>query len=210
MEETPAALRLRSDEGLGHGAGMRKPRIDHQVIDACKVGDRDAFKSLFQAYKDTVYSMALHFCGNETSAHDITQQVFLKLFTKIDQFRHDSEFTTWLYRIVANTCIDEQRSSKRFVPFDSEGQMNSLKVRSSQEDAYIRRQVAASVRDAIGELKPKLRITMVLKYVEDLSYDEIAAALGCSAGTVASRLNRGHKILARKLAHLRSGVVSEE
>ena len=78
-----------------------------------------------------------------------------------------------------------------------------MKTRGSQEDAYQRRQMAATVRAAISELSPKLRLPILLKYVAGLSYDEIAAALNCSIGTVSSRLNRGHKALATRLAHLR-------
>ena len=96
---------------------MREREIDAQTIEACKRGDRVAFQQLFEAYKDKVYSIAFHFCGDEAMASDAAQQVFLKLFSAIAQFRHDSEFTTWLYRIVANACIDEQRKRRRFVPF---------------------------------------------------------------------------------------------
>ena len=79
-----------------------------------------------------------------------------------------------------------------------------------QERAYERRQVADSVRQAIAELSPKLRLPILLKYVEGLSYDEIAETLGCSIGTVSSRLNRGHKALAQKLGHLRGEFLSGE
>ena len=177
------------------------------LIEACKQGDRSAFHSLFEVYKDKVYSIAYHYSGEEAMARDITQQVFLKLFTIISQFRADSEFSTWLYRITANACIDEQRKRRRFVPFSPEIEVSKMSAKGSQEETYQRRQVADSVQIAIRELSPKLRLPILLKYVEGLSYDEIAEALGCSIGTVSSRLNRGHKMLAEKLGHLRSEIV---
>jgi RNA polymerase sigma-70 factor (ECF subfamily) len=179
------------------------------IIEACKRGDREAFHLLFEAYKDRVYSIALHYGSDPAMAHDITQQVFLKLFTTIDQFRQDSEFGTWLYRIVANACVDEQRKRKRFVPFSPEVEVKDSGAQS-QDRALHRRQLAESVREAIAELSPKLRMPILLKYVEGLSYDEIAHALDCSIGTVSSRLNRGHKLLASKLGHLRGEFMAGE
>lgn len=208
-EERGTESRLMSEK-LEPATGMSESEVDGRVIEACRRGEEGAFEALFVAYKDRVYSIALHFCADESMAKDISQQVFLKLFRRIGQFRQEAGFATWLYRIVANTCIDEQRSRRRLVPLDPETGAARMRTRGSQEEAYLKQQVTDSVRLAVGELKPKLRMTMLLKYVEGMSYDEIAAALGCSAGTVASRLNRGHKILARKLAHLRGTVTSEE
>jgi RNA polymerase sigma-70 factor (ECF subfamily) len=180
------------------------------IIEACKAGDRQAFHTLFESYKDRVYSIAFHFSGEDSLAKDITQQVFLKLFTSISQFRYDSEFTTWLYRIVANACVDEQRKNRRFVPFTQGIEVKNLMVRGSQEESFAKRQVSDSVRTAISGLSPKLRLPILLKYIEGLSYEEIAETLGCSIGTVSSRLNRGHKALARKLEHLRGSIMSGE
>lgn len=180
------------------------------LIAACQSGSRQAFHTLFETYKDRVYSIALHFSGEEAMAKDISQQVFLKLFTSIGQFRFDSEFSTWLYRVVANACVDEQRKRRRFVPLAEGKEMPEMSVKSSQEESFIRRQLAVSVRSAIAELSPKLRLPILLKYVEGLSYEEIASALGCSVGTVSSRLNRGHKALAQKLQYLREIGLQEE
>ena len=187
---------------------MDEGEKEADIIEACKQGDRGAFHLLFEAYKDKVYSIALHYSNDEAMARDVMQQVFLKLFTTISQFRKDSEFTTWLYRIVANACIDEQRKRKRFVQFSPEIEAGGMSSKGSQEESYHRKQVAESVRVAIAELTPKLRLPVLLKYVEGLSYEEIAAALGCSVGTVSSRLNRGHKMLAHKLGHLRGEIAA--
>src|SRR5215831_15674442 len=173
---------------------MRNHHIDGPTIEACQRGDSDAFRLVFEAYKDRVYSIALcFFDGNEATAKDITQDVFLKLMTTISQFQNRSEFSTWLYRLVTNACLDRKRSDRR-----------------SLEHKYIQRELESSVRKVIAGMKPKLRITILFKYFEDLSYEEIAKMLGCSAGTVASRLNRAHRILARKLAYLRGALASGE
>jgi len=182
---------------------------DTRVVESCQQGDRESFRLLFETHKDKVYSIALYFFGgDEALAGDITQQVFLKLFTRIGQFRHQAEFTTWLYRLTTNTCIDEQRKRRRFQPFPEslpEAKVNAL---PAAEARFRRLEVADSVRVAIAALKPKLRIAILLKYFEELSYEEIAQVLDCSKGTVASRLNRGHRILAQRLGHLRADVLN--
>jgi len=178
--------------------------IDGQTIAACQRGNRDALRLLFEAYKDRVYSIAIYSMGGDRSAAaDVTQQVFVKLMTRIEQFRGNSEFTTWLYRLVVNTCLDERRKQRRFVPLAEFGLTKTGRPQISQARTYARRELAEHVQAAIAELKPKLRWPILLKYVEGFSYEEIAAVLGCSKGTVASRLNRGHKALAKRLGHLR-------
>jgi RNA polymerase sigma-70 factor (ECF subfamily) len=187
---------------------MTQQTVDERVIEACQQGDREAFRLLFEAYKDRVFSIAVYsFGGDDAAAGDVMQQVFLKLMTTITQFRGNSEFTTWLYRLVVNTCIDEQRRRRRFLPFGESDPVSRMEDRRPQEKHYARLEIADSVKAAIGELKPKFRLPILLKYVEDLSYGEIAQVMGCSKGTVASRLNRGHKALAKRLAHLRGQVV---
>ncbi len=200
-------------------AAMSTQSSETRLIEACQKGDREAFRQLFDAYKDRVWTIALHFIGDETAARDIAQQVFLKLFTTIGQFRHDANFSTWLYRLVANACLDERRRQRRFLSLDffragderdeDEIEMEIEDLRQTlrpQEEMFSRMEVSREVKAAVAELKPKLRIAILLKYFEELSYEEIAEALGCSTGTVASRLNRGHKALAQKLAHLREQV----
>jgi RNA polymerase sigma-70 factor (ECF subfamily) len=188
-------------------AVMAEQIMNGRVIDACQRGDRDAFRILFETYKDRVYSIAVYSIGGDTSlADDITQQIFLKLFTAIKQFRGESEFTTWLYRLVVNACMDERRRRKRLLPFGDMFAMKHPAEKKPQEKQYAKTEVAEAVRVAIGHLKPKFRLPILLKYVEGLSYEEIADVMGCSKGTVASRLNRGHGQLAKQLSHLRGHV----
>jgi RNA polymerase sigma-70 factor, ECF subfamily len=190
---------------------MAEQKVDERVIKDCQLGDREAFRLLFEAYKDRVFSIAVYsFDGDRAAAGDATQQIFLKLMTSIGQFRGESQFSTWLHRLVVNTCIDEQRRRKRHFNLEETVMSDTTDERKPPERRYERKELADSVKAAISELKPKFRMPVLLKYVEGLSYEEIADALGCSKGTVASRLNRGHKELARRLAHLRDEVVLGE
>ena len=180
-----------------------KESTDSRTIAACQQGDREALRVLFEKYKDRVYSIALYsLSGDEMAAGDATQQVFLKLMTRIGQFRGDAEFATWLYRLVVNTCHDEHRKQRRFVAL-ADSFLQTSAGGESPRASYARKELAGRVQIAVAELKPKLRWPILLKYVEGLSYEEIAKVLNCSKGTVASRLNRAHKALAKRLRHLR-------
>lgn len=183
--------------------------IDARIVRACQSGDREAFRLLFEAYKDRVFSIACYSLGDEAAADDVTQQIFVKLITRIGQFRGESEFSTWLYRLVINTCLDERRKRRHFLPVADFDKVSNTTNQKTPETGYARREVADSVRQAIGGLKPKMRLPILLKYIEGLSYEEIGKVLGCSKGTVASRLNRAHKALAKQLAHLRDEFASE-
>jgi RNA polymerase sigma-70 factor (ECF subfamily) len=174
--------------------------LSREIIESCRLGDRDAFRALYDLYKDRIYSISLHFChGDAGVASDITQQVFLKLMTSIRQFRGDAEFSTWLYRLVVNTCMDAARSRKPDSVITGRSHLEACAAPGSQEEDYARAQISHSVRAAVSALPPKFRIAVLLRYFEDLSYEQMAKAMHCSMGTVASRLSRGHKILAERL-----------
>lgn len=173
------------------------------LVAQVRSGDRGAMRSLYVEHQRKVYSIALNYFGGDVSkAEDVTQAVFLKIFTKIS-FRGDSEFTTWLYRMTVNACIDETRKSRRWFGLSDWFSDD----RSPSMDESIRSvEIGEQVQRAITSLKPEYRLPIVLKYVEGLSYQQIADVLGCSIGTVSSRLNRAHKILGEKLGHLRGEV----
>jgi RNA polymerase sigma-70 factor (ECF subfamily) len=177
--------------------------ISAEIIECCQRGDRDAFRALYEVYKDKVYSMALYFFhGDSAAAGDATQQVFLRLMTNIAKFRGESDFATWLYRLVVNVCLDGARRDTGH-RMASEMQMATLAGPDSPEEDVARDEVGTAVRVAISSLPPKLRLPVLLRYFDDLSYGQMAEALSCSIGTVASRLSRSHRMLAEKLGALR-------
>jgi RNA polymerase sigma-70 factor (ECF subfamily) len=186
--------------------GMGGGDVSPEILEACRRGDREAFRALYEAHKDRVYSIAFHFFhADADAAAEVTQQVFLKLMRDVTRFRGDSAFSTWLYRLVVNACVDRSRSLRHEAAAQSPAVLETLPATGvSHEDIFARHQVAASVQQAIASLPAKLRVAILLRYFEDLSYAEIASALNCSIGTVASRLNRGHRLLARTLRPVRA------
>lgn len=176
---------------------------DREVIEACQRGECDAFRLLFETYQDRVYSIALRYCGNPAAAMDIAQDTFLKLLASIGEFRGSASFETWLYRIVVNRCLDDQRRARRLLPLLEEIWDAVRAPRESALQELLREEMAHDVQRVVAGLAPEQRIVVVLRYTEGLAYEQISEILGCSAGTVASRLNRAHKILERKLSHLR-------
>jgi RNA polymerase sigma-70 factor (ECF subfamily) len=176
-------------------------RSEPELIEACRRGERDAFRELFELHRDRVYSIALRYSGDESAAMDIAQDTFVKLFASLPAFRGDAAFQTWIYRLVVNSCFDYKRRARRLAPL-TDGFLATLRASADALGDLLRREVRGSVRSAIERLSPPLRMVIVLRYTEGLSYEEIADALNCSQGTVASRLNRAHKALESKLAHL--------
>lgn len=187
-------------------------RIDRRVIESGRRGDREALRLIFDQYKDQVYSTALYyFRGEEAAARDVTQKVFLAVLTRLEAFRGASELSTWLYRVTLNACVDEHRKQRRYRPIEEDRERHERPSAADPPDSSMEKEEERlAIRSAVASLNPKIKAAVLLRYFSDLSYEEMAEALGCSAGTVASRLNRGHRILARKLGHLRPGRPPEE
>lgn len=175
---------------------------ERELVAACQRGDRDAFRAVFELHQDRVYSIALRFAGDPAAAMDIAQDTFLKLFSCIRDFRGQSTLDTFLYRLVVNSCLDRRRKDWRLLPLVDEWAATLLARESSPTDELLRNEAAHAVRSAVEKLAPELRMSIVLRYTEELAYEQIAEVMGCSVGTVASRLNRAHKVLERRLGHL--------
>jgi len=177
--------------------------ITPDVLEACRRGDRNAFRLVYETYKDTVYSMALYFFrGDAATAADVTQQVFLRLMNKIGQFKGQSEFSTWLHRMVNNACVDRTRGAWQRAKMADPAELETRAVEPRHDVDLERHERARVIQAALAGLTPKIRMAIVLRYFEDLSYGEMASVLNCSIGTVASRLSKGHAILGQRLAAL--------
>lgn len=175
---------------------------DRELVEGCRRGEREAFRVLFETYKDKIYSIALRFSGDQALAMDIAQDTFLKLYSSIADFRGDSQFSTWVYRLVVNSCLDHKRRSWRMIPIADE-LLAVMRAPGDALNAVIRTQMSERVQRAVEKLPEEQRIVVVLRYTEGLAYEQIAEVIGCSMGTVASRLNRAHRALERRLANLK-------
>jgi RNA polymerase sigma-70 factor (ECF subfamily) len=204
--QTGARLNDSGDVTCGEVIVQQKPdpliEAASDLIDACRRGEIVAQYDLFRIYKDRVFSVAMYLCKDAADAKEVTQDVFIKAFANLGEFRGTSKFETWLYRIAVNTVHDHARRWRRFLLLDSEFWNRQTTGAVSAEEVHAHAQVLEKVRSAVASLPERLRAPVVLRYVEDLSYDEIAAVLKCPAGTIAARLKRAHKLLASKLAGL--------
>lgn len=177
------------------------------LILLCQKGDRAAFERLFRLYAKDVYSMALRMAHSEELAEEVTQEVFISVYKDIQKFQFQSAFTTWLYRIVYRRAADQFRKIKKdkdhTVPFILDEQKNTLLEvvdnGAIPSDLAIENERNRTIEKAIASLSPKQRTIMILRYIQNLSYEEIAQILRCRIGTVKSRLNRAHKTMEEKL-----------
>jgi RNA polymerase sigma-70 factor, ECF subfamily len=174
---------------------------DASMLEGCRNGDPNAQRCLFDTYKDRVFSVALGFLkGDRAAAEDVTQEVFVKVFRAASTFRADARISTWVHRITVNACMDELRRRKRIVLFgDVPSQLEG------HVGPHEPMELDARLQAALARMSPKLRMVVLMRHFNDLSYDEIADALGITSGTVASRLSRAHRFLKSELEPAATG-----
>lgn len=179
-------------------------RNECDLILAAQHGDTQAFKELYEHYSDRIFALIYYSLSDATAAEDTLQTVFIKVFEALPGFRLDSSFLTWIYRIALNECKNQKRGRKLLVPITAETEVfHQVDPDPTPDHQHAYKQASRLVRIAVTELKPKYRAVVVLKYLEELSYEEIAAVLGCSQGTVATRLHRALAILEKRLRRFR-------
>ena len=193
---------------------------DAKIVAACQkaleqgasLGLEGPFRQLYDLYKDRVYNVCFRVSGSATDALDASQETFGIIFRKLADFRYQSKFSSWVYRVAVNAAIDQKRrtSARRLPSLDA---MRDNRARREQGQAFdlsddriempmaaaSRHELEAEIQAAIGRLSPKLRGITVLRYVENLSYEQVSEVLQISMGTVKSRLARAHAALDREL-----------
>ena len=191
---------------MGEAPEGRTANIDEDLVRLVIAGERDLFAPLYERYYWRVFRMAYGMTGNHGSAEDLTQEIFMRAYQRLKEFRGQSAFSTWLYRVAVNHSLNYRRKhqgeAREELPAES-GPRAVVDGSTTADAKVMQEQMTAQVHRALLTLKPKLRMIVILKDIEGLSYEEIAERAGCSMGTVASRLNRSRKILSQKLEHLR-------
>lgn len=183
---------------------------DQQLIERVKRGEKSAFDFLVLKYQQRIINLVSRFVRNPTDALDVTQEAFLKAYRALPNFRGESAFYTWMYRIAVNTAKNYLAVQSRR-PFEAEQDIseieqiegdNALKEHATPEDMLLRDELQAKVIYAIENLPPDLQMAITLREVEGLSYDEIAMVMECPIGTVRSRIFRAREAIGNQLKPL--------
>ena len=158
---------------------------------------------LISSYSKSVYNIALNFFAERDIASDVTQEIFIKVYHNLDKFREEKNFNSWIFAISRNYCIDYWRKNKKYLLNSQELDEKISSGSPSPEDNLVRESEIEILRKKISQLEPELRLILILRDINDLSYQEIAERFSIPEGTVKSRINRARLKLAQ--AYLREG-----
>jgi RNA polymerase sigma-70 factor (ECF subfamily) len=188
-------------------ADVTSDRTMDDLIERCLDGDQAAWDTIVRQQWRRVFNIAYKFVGRHDQAEDLTQDVFLKLYRSLNTFDRRANFQTWLTSVSRNLCIDHYRSARRErESIDRELDPADLAEAAPGASAYARlesRDRVELLREALGKLPPTLRAAVMLRDLQELTYQEIADRLRVPEGTVKSRINRGRTELARRIRDLR-------
>lgn len=173
------------------------------LISRARGGDREAFGALVEQYRDNVYRLAYRMCGNAYDADEAAQEAFVAAWRALPNFRGDAKFSTWLYRLTTNAAIDVMRREKRHQTVGDGEMVDLADDADSPQETVERTEQQEAVQKALATLSEEYREVLLLRYMEELDYAEIAEVLQLPSGTVKSRINRAKAAL--KTALLKSG-----
>lgn len=178
---------------------------EKELVRRSRNGDIEAFEELIKSYEKRIFNIALKMVGNREDASDVAQEVCIKIFKSIDKFKENSSFSTWVYRITSNVCIDQARKRRNNIislaaaSDDGEYEIPIANEDKLPEEIVESRELSKMVKSYIHKLVPEQRIIIVMRDIYGYSYEEIANILGVSMGTVKSRLNRARGTLKDKI-----------
>lgn len=180
-----------------------KAKQDYLLVQSALKDDDKAFAKLLARYKDTIYFMLLKMVNNKSDAEDLTLEAFGKAFKSLHQYSPHYAFSTWLFKIASNNCIDFLRKKRGIlIPLENgqgsleNDQANKLKTKDpNPEEKLIRKQMAILLRKVVRRLKPRYQILVDLRYFKEYSYEEIAKELNLPLGTVKAQLFRAREML---------------
>jgi RNA polymerase sigma-70 factor (ECF subfamily) len=189
---------------------MGDRQLDQELVERVQRGDKSAFDLLVRRYQHKIVNLVSRYVYDHAEAADVTQEAFIKAYRAIGDFRGDSAFYTWLYRIAINTAKNYLVSMGRRPPgtdIDAEDAVqiesgSALRVISTPERALLTAEIAQTVQRAMEELPEDLRTAITLREIEGLSYEEIAQAMECPIGTVRSRIFRAREAIDKELRPL--------
>src|SRR6202048_2559687 len=214
--ELPREFRVYSGRGaaafrLGEEGAMSADVSDLSLVRRVQRGDKGAFDALVLKYQHNLVKLVIRYVRNPAEAEDIAQEAFIKAYRALPQFRGDSAFYTWLYRIAVNTAKNYLATQGRRAPTSTEADAeeaetfadaDQLRDINTPESMLMSKQIAQTVNAAMALLPEELRVAITLREIEGLSYEEIAEMMGCPIGTVRSRIFRAREAIAAKLRPL--------
>lgn len=178
-----------------------------QLVRSAQAGDHDALVELLRMIENSVYRSAYYILGNEQDALDASQEALIRIYRKIDTYQEKAKFSTWVQRIVSNVCMDKFRSKKETVSID-EHEL-TLIDKQDVEGEILASSMASDIHDAIAKLPHQYRLVVVLRYIQDQSYQEIADTLQLPLNTVKSYLFRARQQLQELLHDYQKGGIGK-
>lgn len=176
---------------------------EEKLIRRATRGDAQAFNELMSGQERRMYAVALRMFGSKEDAEDCMQEAMLRIFRSLSSFKAQSSFSTWVYRVTMNTCLDELRRRRNKPSTSLDGLLDAgwspADGRDTPEQHALRAEARASIQRFIQELPEDMRAAVVLRDVQGLSYDAIAEALDANVGTIKSRISRGREKLREKI-----------
>ncbi|MEW6062053.1 MAG: sigma-70 family RNA polymerase sigma factor [Bacteroidota bacterium] len=176
-------------------------KSDDSLIMLFQSGEKSVFRYLVHRYQEKVRNLIFSIFNEADVVDDLAQEVFIKAYEGLQNFRFQSSFYTWLYRIAVNRSRDEmrRRKVKKFFTFQSVESTTNLKIENLMTTTFDDEQLRETIEQSLNRLPEKYRLPIILKDIDGMSYDEIAEVLGCEVGTVKSRLSRGRTMLKEML-----------